>query len=125
MTIHTSAVFRARSRRRSRITALAAGFAPFAHLVLLANWTAPPLALLFLFSSFSVARSPWFWLALVPQVPRLTWPYTEAVRLRAFKGAFTLCVPVVTVADTAVRHGWAEGRRGPVDSAGTTAVTSF
>lgn len=172
---------------RSRFAALgliglAAGFAPFAHLVLLGNWTATaalalplavllvgrgrwaaaglvlgaavalkpllaPMGLLFVFarrwragdegplrpaetaallmlSAFlvsrpsydhyllvvvplllagalqagSVAREPWFWLALVPQLPGVTWPYLEAGERRAFRDAVTLCVLVVTLA---------------------------
>ncbi|WP_121748691.1 glycosyltransferase 87 family protein [Streptomyces sp. E2N166] len=46
----------------------------------------------------SVARGAWFWIALVPQVPGLTWPWLESERRRAFKDAFTLCVLAVTVA---------------------------
>jgi arabinofuranan 3-O-arabinosyltransferase len=39
----------------------------------------------------SAARGPWFWVALVPQLPGLTWPYLEPVQRRAFKDAVTLC----------------------------------
>lgn len=46
----------------------------------------------------SVARGPWFWVALAPQVPGVTWPWLESERRRAFKDAFTLCVLTVTVA---------------------------
>ncbi|MET8567319.1 glycosyltransferase 87 family protein [Streptomyces sp. NPDC004783] len=46
----------------------------------------------------AVARGPWFWLALVPQVPGLAWPWLEPVRQRAFKDAFTLAVLAVVVA---------------------------
>jgi arabinofuranan 3-O-arabinosyltransferase len=45
----------------------------------------------------SVTRSPWFWLALVPQLPALTWPYLEPVQRRAFKDALTLCALAVTL----------------------------
>ncbi|MDL5203262.1 glycosyltransferase 87 family protein [Streptomyces sp. ALI-76-A] len=69
----------------------------------------------------SVARRPWFWLALLPQVPGLSWPYLEPLRRRAFKDSFTLCVLTFTV----VRHGWAGERRMPVESTRPTAVTSF
>ncbi|MGW0337507.1 glycosyltransferase 87 family protein [Streptomyces sp. NPDC003011] len=69
----------------------------------------------------SAARSPWFWLSLVPQVPGLTWPGLEPLRRRAFKDAFTLCALTYTV----VRHGWARERGMPVESARPTAVTSF
>ncbi|MFI9175604.1 glycosyltransferase 87 family protein [Streptomyces lincolnensis] len=79
-----------------------------------------PLLLAGLPCAGSVARAPWFWLALVPQVPGLTWPYLETLQRRAFKDAFTLCVLALTV----VRHGW-ERRRMPVESGEPTAVTSF
>ncbi|MFI6039705.1 glycosyltransferase 87 family protein [Streptomyces sp. NPDC051315] len=52
----------------------------------------------------AVARGPWFWLALVPQFPGLTWPYLETGRRRAFKDAFTLCALAVTVASRSVRR---------------------
>jgi arabinofuranan 3-O-arabinosyltransferase len=69
----------------------------------------------------SVARSPWFWLALVPQLPGLSWPYLEPVQRRAFKDALTLCVLAGTIAG----HGWA-GRRGDgVKSVPVKAATSF
>ncbi|MET7357498.1 glycosyltransferase family 87 protein [Streptomyces sp. NPDC005562] len=48
----------------------------------------------------AAARSPWFWVALVPQVPGFTWPWLEPATRRAFKDAATLCV----LAGTA---GWA------------------
>ncbi|MFE5257072.1 glycosyltransferase 87 family protein [Streptomyces coelicoflavus] len=51
----------------------------------------------------SAARGVWFWIALVPQVPGLTWPWLEGERRRAFRDAFTLCVLAVTVA----RQSWA------------------
>ncbi|MEV6593328.1 glycosyltransferase family 87 protein [Streptomyces acidicola] len=53
----------------------------------------------------SVARSPWFWLALIPQMPGFTWQLLEVPTRRAFKDAATLCALVVTLA----RH------RPPVD----------
>ncbi|WP_030420818.1 glycosyltransferase 87 family protein [Streptomyces sp. NRRL F-5065] len=49
----------------------------------------------------SAARRPGFWIALVPQVPGVPWPWLEAERRRAFKDAFTLCVLAVTVAGRA------------------------
>ncbi|MCT7352206.1 DUF2029 domain-containing protein [Streptomyces sp. 15-116A] len=58
----------------------------------------------------SVARRPWFWLALVPQLPGVTWPWLETGRRRAFRDAFTLCALAVTVAGQSVRGG--EGREG-------------
>ncbi|MFF6811806.1 glycosyltransferase family 87 protein [Streptomyces sp. NPDC012403] len=51
----------------------------------------------------AVARRPWFWLALVPQLPGVTWPWLESGRRRAFRDAFTLCVLAVTVAYHCVR----------------------
>ncbi|GHB44461.1 membrane protein [Streptomyces viridiviolaceus] len=53
----------------------------------------------------SVARGPWFWVALVPQVPGLALPWLEPVRRRAFKDAFTLCVLAVSVARQARPSG--------------------
>ncbi|MFF2844934.1 glycosyltransferase family 87 protein [Streptomyces sp. NPDC058001] len=50
----------------------------------------------------AVARSPWFWLALVPQVPGVSWPWLEPGTRRAFRDAVTLCVLAVTVAVRAV-----------------------
>ncbi len=58
----------------------------------------------------SVARGVWFWIALVPQVPGMGWPWLESERRRAFRDAFTLCVLVVTVARQA--------RSGAADSGG-------
>ncbi|MFH0516648.1 glycosyltransferase family 87 protein [Streptomyces sp. M41] len=46
----------------------------------------------------AVARGPWFWLALVPQLPGVTWPYLESVQRRAIKDAVTLCGLAVTLA---------------------------
>ncbi|GHF13945.1 glycosyltransferase 87 family protein [Streptomyces fumanus] len=56
-----------------------------------------------------VARRPWFWLALVPQLPGVTWPGLEAPRQRALKDAFTLGALAATVALHSVR-----GRAGRV-----------
>ncbi|MET7292226.1 glycosyltransferase family 87 protein [Streptomyces griseoloalbus] len=66
-----------------------------------------PLLLAGLPHAGAVARRPWFWLALVPQLPGVTWPWLESARRRAFRDAFTLCVLAVTVA----RHG-VRGPRG-------------
>ncbi|MFF3815880.1 glycosyltransferase family 87 protein [Streptomyces bluensis] len=46
----------------------------------------------------SVARSPWFWLALIPQTPGFTFQLLEVPTRRAFKDAVTLCALVVTLA---------------------------
>ncbi|WSQ11251.1 DUF2029 domain-containing protein [Streptomyces sp. NBC_01231] len=51
----------------------------------------------------AVARTPWLWLALIPQIPGLTWPYLETVQRRAFRDAVTLCVLAATVAVHCVR----------------------
>ncbi|MDH6217533.1 arabinofuranan 3-O-arabinosyltransferase [Streptomyces pseudovenezuelae] len=69
----------------------------------------------------SVARSPWFWLALVPQLPGLTWPYMETVQRRAFKDAFTLCALALTVAV----HGWTRWAEAPARSAGPAPAVTF
>ncbi|MEV6650345.1 glycosyltransferase family 87 protein [Streptomyces sp. NPDC051219] len=46
----------------------------------------------------SAPRSPWFWIALVPQVGGFYWPYvTEPPTRRAFKDLATLCVLALTV----------------------------
>ncbi|GGL74799.1 membrane protein [Streptomyces fumigatiscleroticus] len=59
----------------------------------------------------SFARSPWFWIALVPQLPGLSWPYLEPVRRRAFLDSVTLCVLAVALARHC-RGGRAPGRTG-------------
>ncbi|MFI8190751.1 glycosyltransferase 87 family protein [Streptomyces sp. NPDC085946] len=67
----------------------------------------------------SAARRPWFWLALVPQVPGLAWPYLESPRRRAFRDAVTLCALAVTVARQSRRPAGAavpDGGRHPVHS---------
>ncbi|KOG19900.1 hypothetical protein ADK35_18885, partial [Streptomyces viridochromogenes] len=53
----------------------------------------------------AVARGPWFWLALVPQLPGVSWPYLEAVQRRAFRDAVTLCGVAVTLAVHCGRGG--------------------
>ncbi|MFF7164731.1 glycosyltransferase 87 family protein [Streptomyces sp. NPDC008086] len=45
----------------------------------------------------AVARGPWFWLALVPQLPGVSWPFLETVQRRAFRDAVTLCAAAVTL----------------------------
>ncbi|MEV6017331.1 glycosyltransferase family 87 protein [Streptomyces sp. NPDC051997] len=52
----------------------------------------------------SAARGPWFWLALVPQVPGADWPWLEAVTRRSFRDCFTLCVMTASVALWHHRH---------------------
>ncbi|MGW7646689.1 glycosyltransferase 87 family protein [Streptomyces bobili] len=58
----------------------------------------------------SVARGPWFWLVMMPQLPGLTWPYLEQVQRRAFKDAVTLCLLAATVA---VHRADRRARTGP------------
>jgi arabinofuranan 3-O-arabinosyltransferase len=58
----------------------------------------------------SVARGPWFWLALVPKVPGLPWPYLEPATRRAFRDCLTLCVMAAAVALRRPRH---QPNRGP------------
>ncbi len=53
----------------------------------------------------AVARGPWFWLALVPQLPGVSWPYLETVQRRAFRDAVTLCGVAVTLAVHCGRGG--------------------
>ncbi|MEU5956834.1 glycosyltransferase family 87 protein [Streptomyces sp. NPDC047525] len=55
----------------------------------------------------AVARGPWFWVALVPQVPGFSWPWLEPGTRRAFRDCVTLCVLAVTVARSCVRKGGA------------------
>jgi arabinofuranan 3-O-arabinosyltransferase len=69
-----------------------------------------PLLLASLPDPDSVARRPGCWVALVPQLPGVTWPWLEAAERRAFKDAFTLGVLAVTVAARAVGR---RGRRAP------------
>ncbi|MDG4862370.1 hypothetical protein P8605_29965, partial [Streptomyces sp. T-3] len=68
------------------------------------------------------ARSPWFWVALVPQVPGFSWPWLEPGTRRAFRDCLTLCVLAVTVARCCIRKGGdtLEGADSPV--AGESAV---
>lgn len=52
----------------------------------------------------AAARSPWFWVALVPQVPGFSWPWLEPGTRRAFKDCLTLCLLAVTLARCCVRR---------------------
>nr|WP_237694978.1 glycosyltransferase family 87 protein [Streptomyces sp. SID5468] len=51
----------------------------------------------------SVARTPWFWLTLLPQVPVIQWPLLRPVTRRAYKDALMLCGLAVVLAWTCVR----------------------
>ncbi|MEU3291838.1 glycosyltransferase family 87 protein [Streptomyces longwoodensis] len=66
----------------------------------------------------SVARGPWFWLALVPQLPGVTWPFLEPVTRRAFRDAATLGALALAVARTARPAGTTRPAR-PGPSRGT------
>ncbi|MEV0320063.1 glycosyltransferase family 87 protein [Streptomyces sp. NPDC050658] len=51
----------------------------------------------------AVARGPWFWLALVPQIPGFAWPWLEPGTRRAFRDFVTLSVLACTVARCCLR----------------------
>ncbi len=53
----------------------------------------------------SMPRSPWFWLALAPQVALLPWPSELAHKRRAFKDCATLCGLASLLARRALRSG--------------------
>ncbi|MEU6866423.1 glycosyltransferase family 87 protein [Streptomyces sp. NPDC046876] len=53
----------------------------------------------------SAPRSPWFWLALTPQVALVPWPSELAHKRRAFKDMATLCGLAVLLARRALRRG--------------------
>ncbi|MFE7212730.1 glycosyltransferase 87 family protein [Streptomyces sp. NPDC057611] len=65
----------------------------------------------------SVTRSPWFWVALVPQVPQFAFPYLDASTRRAFKDAATLSGLALVLAVRCARSSprWPAGSevRGP------------
>ncbi|GHE44331.1 membrane protein [Streptomyces longispororuber] len=56
-----------------------------------------PLVLAGAFEAGAVVRGPWFWVALVPQVPGFTWLWLEPGTRRAFKDAATLCLLAAAV----------------------------
>ncbi|MET9962516.1 glycosyltransferase family 87 protein [Streptomyces sp. NPDC006326] len=53
----------------------------------------------------SMPRSPWFWLALTPQVALVPWPSELAHKRRAFKDCATLCGLAIVLARRALRPG--------------------
>ncbi|MFG2994320.1 glycosyltransferase family 87 protein [Streptomyces sp. NPDC048257] len=53
----------------------------------------------------SMPRSPWFWLALTPQVVLIPWPSELAQKRRAFKDCATLCGLAMVLARRALRSG--------------------
>ncbi|MFI2430336.1 glycosyltransferase family 87 protein [Streptomyces sp. NPDC018693] len=62
----------------------------------------------------SVARRPWFWVALVPQVPGVAWPYLEVPQRRAFRDAVSLSLLAGAVACRGVAGGVTAVSRVPV-----------
>ncbi|ATL29844.1 Putative membrane protein Q2 colocalized with Q [Streptomyces formicae] len=64
-----------------------------------------PLLLAGVLTPGAVGRSPWFWVALVPQVPGFTWPWLEEGTRRAFKDAVTLCLLAAVVGWRCVTGG--------------------
>ncbi|MGW0530820.1 glycosyltransferase family 87 protein [Streptomyces sp. NPDC003032] len=84
-----------------------------------------PLLLAGVLTAGAPGRSPWFWVALVPQVPGFTWPWLEPGTRRAFKDAATLCLLAVTVGWACAAGGAAGGRgvrHDPVPRGRRTAV---
>ncbi|MEV6952780.1 glycosyltransferase family 87 protein [Streptomyces sp. NPDC051183] len=53
----------------------------------------------------SMPRSPWFWLALTPQMALIPWPSELAQKRRAFKDCATLCGLTIVLARRALRSG--------------------
>ncbi|MFF3725716.1 glycosyltransferase family 87 protein [Streptomyces erythrochromogenes] len=53
----------------------------------------------------SMPRSPWFWLALTPQLALVPWPSELAHKRRAFKDCATLCGLAFLLARRALRPG--------------------
>ncbi|MEU9108724.1 glycosyltransferase family 87 protein [Streptomyces xanthophaeus] len=53
----------------------------------------------------SMPRSPWFWVALGPQVAGIPWPSELEAKRRAFKDCATLCGLAVLLACRALRSG--------------------
>ncbi|MFB8394316.1 glycosyltransferase family 87 protein [Streptomyces yangpuensis] len=53
----------------------------------------------------SMPRSPWFWLALTPQLALVPWPSELAHKRRAFKDCATLCGLAFLLARRALRSG--------------------
>ncbi|MEU7554506.1 glycosyltransferase family 87 protein [Streptomyces sp. NPDC044571] len=65
----------------------------------------------------SMPRSPWFWLALTPQVALVPWPSELAHKRRAFKDCATLCGLAILLARRALRSS--RVTLGPVTTAGS------
>ncbi|WP_461010982.1 glycosyltransferase family 87 protein, partial [Streptomyces capparidis] len=60
----------------------------------------------------SVARSPWFWIALLPQVHAFTWPYMATPERRAFRDAGMFCVLAALLAHRCLTGGGAAAGAG-------------
>ncbi|MEV6730177.1 MULTISPECIES: glycosyltransferase family 87 protein [unclassified Streptomyces] len=69
----------------------------------------------------SMPRSPWFWLALTPQVALVPWPSELAHKRRAFKDCATLCGLAILLARRALRSGRVTVE--PVTTAGSPSRT--
>ncbi|WP_405756455.1 glycosyltransferase family 87 protein [Streptomyces sp. NBC_00073] len=65
----------------------------------------------------SMPRSPWFWLALTPQVALVPWPSELAHKRRAFKDCATLCGLAILLVRRALRSS--RVTLGPVTTAGS------
>ncbi|OKK21244.1 hypothetical protein AMK16_11350 [Streptomyces sp. CB00455] len=65
----------------------------------------------------SMPRSPWFWVALGPQVAGIPWPSELEHKRRAFKDCFTLCALAALLARRALGSG--RVTLGPVTTAGS------
>ncbi|MFK4146799.1 glycosyltransferase 87 family protein [Streptomyces sp. NPDC004065] len=65
----------------------------------------------------SVARSPWFWAALVPQVPEFAFPHLDASTRRAFKDVAALSALTLVLAVRCARVPRPERRRAAVPPA--------
>ncbi|MFH8887256.1 glycosyltransferase family 87 protein [Streptomyces sp. NPDC017949] len=53
----------------------------------------------------SMPRTPWFWVALVPQTAGIPWPTEAERKRRAFRDAVTLCGLAILLARRALRPG--------------------
>ncbi|MGV2914981.1 glycosyltransferase family 87 protein [Streptomyces alfalfae] len=72
-----------------------------------------PLLLAGVLTPGAPGRTPWFWLALVPQVPGFAWPWLEPGTRRAFKDAVTLCLLAGTLGGNCLVGGVAGERGAP------------
>jgi arabinofuranan 3-O-arabinosyltransferase len=63
----------------------------------------------------SAPRSPWLWIALLPQVPAFAWPLLEAPERRAFKDAVMLCLLAAVVGARCLRAAGDGQPRSPAE----------